>query len=105
MIEPRNAFQRRTVNGCAKRLTRSDDEVQPDMMTMQIVVCDTCGLRFGIGHRLDAVDEQLATRQATWLVQQFTWDHIREVKHHQSIPLPAACDIEDAHTHSKERHA
>ena len=105
MSEQGSAFQRRNANGCAKRLTRSNDEVQPDMMTMQVVVCDTCGVRFGIGHRVDAVNEELATRQATWLLQQFTWDHIREVKHHQSISLPAACDIEDAHTQSKERHA
>jgi|SRR5690349_126980 len=102
MIDARTALQRRNVNGCAKRITRSD-EVAPDMVTMQIVVCDECGVRFGIGHRFDAQDEVLATRQAGWLVQQFTWDHIRETKHHQSIPLPAACDIEDAHSHRKER--
>ena len=102
MIDDRTAFQRRNANGCAKRLRRSDDEVAPDMMTMQVVVCDQCGVRFGIGHRFDAQDNALAVRQATWLLQQFTWDHIQESKHHQTITLPAACDIEDAHTHRKE---
>jgi hypothetical protein len=105
VTDDRTAHQLRNVNGRAKRLNRSG-EVAPDMMTMEIVVCDQCGSRFGIGHRYDAQDATLASRQATWLLQQFTWDHIREVKHHQSIPLPAACDIEDAHhTQSKERHA
>jgi hypothetical protein len=105
MIAEQTAFQRRNVNGCARRFTRVKDEVAPDMVTMQIVVCDQCGLRFGIGHRYDAQDDALATLQATWLMQQFTWDHIREAKHHNSIPLPAACAIEDAPTHRKERHA
>lgn len=98
------AFQRRNVNGCAKRL-RDSDEVSTDMATMQIVVCDECGVRFGIGHYYMTQDVALAARQANWLIQQFTWDHIRESKHHQSIALPAACDIEDAHSQRKERHA
>ena len=98
------AFQRRNLNGCAKRL-RHSDEVSPDMATMQIVTCETCGVRFGIGHYHTSTNAVLATRQANWLIQQFTWDHIRESKHHQSIALPAACDIEDAHSQKKERHA
>lgn len=97
-------LQRRNTNGCAKRLTRSD-EVAPDMMTMQVVVCEQCGRRFGIGHHYDSQDAALALRQAKWLLQHFTWDHIRETKHHQSIPLPAACDIEDADSPRKERHS
>lgn len=99
---PDPAIERRNVNGCAKRLRNSGDEVAPDMMTMQIVVCDQCGHRFGIGHRYDAQDSALAAQQATWLLQQFTWDHIQETKHQHSITLPAACDIEDAHTQRKE---
>lgn len=74
--------------GCAKRL-RHNDEVAPDMITMAVVVCDQCGARFGIGHRVDACDANLATRQLAWLRDQFVWDHIRETKHHGSIALPS----------------
>lgn len=96
------AFRKRNLNGCARRLRRTD-EVAPDMMTMQIVVCEECGVRFGIGHFYTSQDEALALLQAKWLLEHFTWDHIRGSKHHQSIPLPAACDIEDAGSPGKER--
>jgi hypothetical protein len=94
-----SALHRRTPHGSAKRL-RHDDEVAPDMITMEVVVCDECGARFGIGHRVAAHDPALAIRQAAWLREQFTWDHIRESKHSGSIPLPAACDIELAREQS-----
>jgi hypothetical protein len=96
------ARELRTANGSARRLRRGD-EVAPDMITMEIVVCDTCGARFGVGHRVTAHDPALAVRQAAWLREQFTWDHIRETKHPGAIPLPAACDIELAREHSTEK--
>ena len=55
---------------------------------MTTVVCDQCGVRFQITHRMPMHDEALAKRQATWLADQFVWDHIQESKHRASIDLP-----------------
>ena len=74
-------------NGIAKRL-RKNKESAPGTIVMETVVCPQCGEQFAIGHKLALQDQALATRQATWLADQFVWDHIQENKHQGSIRLP-----------------
>jgi len=74
-------------NGIAKRL-RKNKESAPGTIVMKTVVCPQCGEQFAIGHKLALQDPALATRQATWLADQFVWDHIQENKHQGSIQLP-----------------
>ena len=74
-------------NGIAKRL-RKNKESAPGTIVMKTVVCPQCGEQFAIGHKLALQDESLAARQATWLADQFVWDHIQENKHQGSIRLP-----------------
>jgi|SRR5882672_9089103 len=74
-------------NGIAKRL-RKNKESAPGTIVMKTVVCPQCGEQFAIGHKLALQDPALATRQATWLADQFVWDHIQENKHQGSIRLP-----------------
>jgi hypothetical protein len=74
-------------NGIAKRL-RKNKESAPGTIVMKTVVCPQCGEQFAIGHKQALQDPQLASRQATWLQDQFVWDHIQENKHQASIRLP-----------------
>src|SRR5258708_10076375 len=74
-------------NGIAKRL-RKNKESAPGTIVMKTVVCPQCGEQFAIGHKQALQDPELAARQATWLADQFVWDHIQENKHQGSIRLP-----------------
>jgi hypothetical protein len=71
----------------AKRL-RKNKESAPGTIVMKTVVCPQCGEQFAIGHKQALQDPELAARQATWLADQFVWDHIQENKHQGSIRLP-----------------
>jgi hypothetical protein len=74
-------------NGIAKRL-RKNKESAPGTIVMTTVVCPQCGEQFAIGHKQALQDPGLASKQATWLEDQFVWDHIQENKHQGSIRLP-----------------
>ncbi len=72
----------------ARRLRRSAAD-SSDPASHLVVTCDECGDRFDIAHAPNVVAVALATRQAKWLIDQFTWDHIQETKHKGSIKMPA----------------
>ncbi len=75
------------VTATARRVRKSM-AVSPSWTVVATVVCDQCGAQFQITHRMPLNDEELARRQATWLVDKFVWDHIQENKHRSSIDLP-----------------
>jgi hypothetical protein len=60
---------------------------------MNVVECQNCGERFEISHQSSGQDAQLAELQAAWLQDQFVWDHIQEIRHRGSIPLPEADEM------------
>ena len=66
------------------------DAAHAKTQVLKIVACEQCGDRFAISHDLNALDPELAERQAAWLAEQFVWDHIQETKHRSSVTLPAA---------------
>jgi len=53
-----------------------------------MVTCEQCGEHFTILHSTEADGVALASRQAKWLSETLTWDHIQENKHKASILLP-----------------
>lgn len=63
---------------------------------MTTVVCDECGERFALAHRLAFEDAGMAERQAVWLKDKFVWDHIQEQKHSGSIRLPGEHEMNPA---------
>jgi hypothetical protein len=67
--------------GTARRLRK----VAPE--DTETVVCSQCGQRFAIENE-GVRDEQLAEKQAAWLLDQLVWDHIQERKHHGNVELP-----------------
>jgi hypothetical protein len=81
-------------NGTARRLRqKTETAAARTSIVMSVVVCPECGQRFAISHDPAAQDPVLAERQATWLQDQFVWDHIQESKHRALIMLPASADI------------
>lgn len=81
-------------NGVAKRLRQTrTGPPSSRYQSMEVVVCGQCGDRFAITHEAAAADADLAARQATWLQDQFVWDHIQETKHRSSIALPASEEL------------
>lgn len=68
----------------AKRLRKHGIATDSDFM----VVCPQCGDRFSVMNDWPNVDRALAKRHTTWLLDRFVWDHIQEIKHKGSIPLP-----------------
>ena len=68
--------------------------VAPRTVVMKVVTCDTCRVRFAIGHGPGSQDSDLAGRQAAWLVKELVWDHIREAKHRGSVSLPGAAEMD-----------
>jgi Fe2+ or Zn2+ uptake regulation protein len=63
-------------------------QVPHDPGTHVVTTCEECGERFEITHAPEPAAEALAHRQAKWLTQQFTWDHIQETRHRGTILLP-----------------
>ena len=74
--------------GTARRV-RSNMSTSPNCTVMARVVCGDCGVEFQITHRMPLQDKVLAQRQASWLAEQFVWDHIQESKHRTTIELPS----------------
>jgi hypothetical protein len=82
------------VSGTARRLRNvSENAPVRKSIVMIVVVCSECGERFAISHEPASQDAALAGRQAAWLREIFTWDHIQETKHRGSITLPSADEI------------
>jgi hypothetical protein len=52
------------------------------------IVCADCGQRFAVNVDPALQTDELTKRQASWVVEQLTWDHIQERKHHGTIKLP-----------------
>lgn len=77
------AVQSGTARRVRLRMTPS-----PSCTVMTTVLCDTCGEQFQITHRTPQCDAELAQRQARWLIDCLTWDHIQETKHRATIDLP-----------------
>ena len=89
MNQPSAATSEHLSSGTAKRLRRNPENV-PGTVQMATVVCDQCGARFAIAHRLASMDQALADRQAIWLADKFVWDHIQDVAHVINYDVPKA---------------
>ena len=88
------ASGRATSHGIAKRLRQNGAGAPSSRYKlMEVAACSQCGDRFAITHEAAVADPELASRQATWLQDQFVWDHIQESKHRSSIALPAAEEL------------
>ncbi len=81
-----------SADGTAKRV-RKNTQWAPGKVVMASVVCDQCGAQFAIVHSAALRDQALAQRQATWLADQFVWDHIQENHHRSSIQLPRSDEM------------
>ena len=82
------------LNGTARRMRNvSENAPVRKSIVMSVVVCSECGERFAISHEPASQDAALAGRQAAWLREIFTWDHIQETRHRGYITLPAADEI------------
>ena len=92
MNQPSAATSEHLSSGTAKRLRRNPENA-PGTVQMATVVCDQCGARFAIAHRLASMDQALADRQAIWLADKFVWDHIQENNHQSSIQLPGSHEM------------
>lgn len=75
------------LNGVAQRL-RATAEAPSDVATVETVTCGNCGQRFAISHDRPLQNALLAAKQASWVADQLTWDHIQERKHHGTMKLP-----------------
>jgi len=90
-----NLFSGRPATAKRLRQTSAPSADAPPLKTqvIKVVVCEQCGDKFAISHDLTTVNPELAERQATWLADQFVWDHIQENKHRSSITLPAQDEL------------
>jgi hypothetical protein len=85
--------------GLAKRL-RFDVECVPQSIligqhgvAVMTASCDQCAARFAIVHPVGEQNPGLAQKQAAWLRERFTWDHIQQRKHAGSVPLPGPAGL------------
>ncbi len=90
--------------GTAKLQRRHGENRATNLVVMSTVVCEQCGARFTISHRLFSEDANLAQRQAAWLADRFVWDHIQENKHPGSIHLPGGADLKPGNSAASHTH-